>query len=326
MTGTRLLLACALITVAPILVYVCILWFVDRYEKEPASFVGAALLGGAGVAPLLVWLTERLLGISNSIAPASFQAYPFTAPALSGAIVEEIGKGVVVVGAYVLFRREFDGMLDGIAYGAAVGAGFALAEAVSFLAALVSFGGAATFGPGFFFGVFLSGLTQCVFSGIFGASLGYVREASSRGAARTLIPIAGLVAAILYHVGYVAAGAAGQAAVGRVAGTLLLVVRRAGDWAGLVMLGVVIAWALSRERAILRWGLAEEVDSGVITRQELTELQAGRRLAASGALRAALGELAFAKWRAARGTGTEEDIRRWRERVLALRGGKEGLR
>jgi RsiW-degrading membrane proteinase PrsW (M82 family) len=323
MSGTWLLISAIAITVVPALIYIRILWFVDRYEKEPASLLGAALLGGAIVAPILTWLVEQALGIPNSIFPALFQIYPVGTPSFEGAAIEEVAKGAVIAGAYVFFRREFDGTLDGVVYGAAVGAGFALAESATFLRDLVEFGQAARFGAAFFIGIFLSGLTQCVFSGIFGASLGYVRETSPRGSARVVIPLIGLAVVVLYHLGYVAAGAAGQVGVTGTARTLLAVGRRAADWAGLALLGAVVAWAWSRERAILRWGLADEVPSGALTREELAAFGTGRPLMAAGALRAALAELAFAKWRAARGLGSAGDVRRQRERVLALRAAKE---
>ncbi len=323
MSGTSLLVKAVMITVVPVLIYVWILWKVDRYEKEPASLLGASLIGGALVAPVLTSLIEAALGIPTSVFPALFQSYPIVPPNMSGAIVEELAKGAVIWGAYIILRHEFDNTLDGVVYGATVGAGFALAEAVVYLSDLASVAGAANLGPGFFGGIFMSGLTHCVFSAIFGATLGYVRETAPTGAARLWIPLAGLAAAALYHLGYVAAGAAGLAGIGGFAGFLLGLGRRVADVAGLIMLGLVVMWAWSRERGVLQWALADEAASGVITAGELSALAQGR-LTGERRLREALAELAFAKWRLSRGFGTEEQVHRQRERVKQVRSAEAG--
>ena len=324
MSGAGLLLVSAIITVVPVFIYIWILWVVDRYEKEPISLLGVALLGGAVVAPALTAIVERVLGLSSSIFPALFQIYPVVRPNLAGAVIEELAKGAVILGAYHLLRREFDDTLDGIVYGATVGAGFALAESVSFLREMAPMAASANFDAGFFFAIFMSGLTHCVFGATFGATLGYVRETSPAGGMRLAMPVGGLVAAVLYHVGYVAAGAAGLAGIGGTPGMLLGLGRRVADWAGLVMLAFVVVWAWSRERGILRWGLADETTTGAITADEVSALTGGGRLAGARSLREALAELAFAKWRVSRGFGSEEEVKRQRQRVLQLRSAKGG--
>ncbi|MDR7551336.1 MAG: PrsW family glutamic-type intramembrane protease, partial [Armatimonadota bacterium] len=143
MSGGSLLVAAVLITVVPVLMYVWVLWRVDRYEKEPVSLLGASLVGGALVAPILTSLVEGAAGIPTSVFPALFQRYPMTPPNMGGAIVEELAKAAVVLAVYVILRGEFDNTLDGVVYGATVGAGFALAEAVVYLSDLVSVAGAA---------------------------------------------------------------------------------------------------------------------------------------------------------------------------------------
>ena len=51
MSGAGLLFVSVMITVVPVFIYIWILWVIDRYEKEPLSLLGVALLGGAVVAP-----------------------------------------------------------------------------------------------------------------------------------------------------------------------------------------------------------------------------------------------------------------------------------
>jgi len=326
MSGAGLVFVSAVITIVPVLIYIWVLWVIDRYEKEPLSLLGVALLGGAVVAPALTAIIERVLGLSSSLFPALFQIYPVVRPNLTGAVIEELTKGAVILGAYHFLRREYDDTLDGIVYGATVGAGFALAESVLFIRDLVPHAANANFDPGFFFAIFMSGLTHCVFGAAFGATLGYVRETSATGGMRVGVPLVGLVAAVLYHLGYVASAAAGLAGIGGMAGMLLGLGRQVADWAGLVMLGFVVAWAWSRERGILRWGLADETGTGAITADELSTLTGTGRLVGGKSLREALAELAFSKWRKSRGFGTDEDVKRQRQRVLQLRSPKGGER
>jgi RsiW-degrading membrane proteinase PrsW (M82 family) len=325
LTGTTLVLFSAAVTVVPVLVYVWILWLVDRYEKEPWSMLGAALLGGMVVAPILAMLLERLFGQPTSVYPALFQVYPIVLPSFAGAVIEEVAKAAVIAAAFIYLPHEFDGILDGVVYGATVGAGFALAESLIFVRDLVPLAASASVGPGLIIGVFVSGLTHCVFSGIFGASLGYTRETSASGSAAYVIPLVGLAAAALYHLGYVAAGAGWIAGLSGITAVLVGVARVVANWTGLLMLGVVVLWAWSRERSILRWALADETSTGVITADELSALATGG-LRGGGGLRVALGELAFAKWRRSKGRGSDDDVAARRAHVLALRKGEGGGR
>jgi hypothetical protein len=247
-------------------------------------------------------------------------------PSLGGAAVEELTKALVIFAAFALIPREFDGTLDGVIYGATVGAGFALTESLVYVTDLVRLSPPAGFGAGFFLAIFLSGLTHCTFSGIFGASLGYIRETAVTGGARCWIPLAGLAAAVIYHTSYVGfAAAGGEGGAGGLA-VVLALSRQLADWSGLLLLAVIVVLAWRRERAILRWGLADETASGAVSPEELSALERSGRLAAARPVREAQAELAFAKWRATRGLATAGDIAALRDRVLALKGVETGAR
>ena len=49
-------------------------------------------------------------------------------------IVEEVGKGLGLLLLFVTARRAFDGPVDGVVYGALIGAGFALTENIQYFA------------------------------------------------------------------------------------------------------------------------------------------------------------------------------------------------
>lgn len=180
------------------------LWVVrrlDRNEKEPWRLVLVAAAWGAVVSTSLViwgetawealslgWLVPGP-GLSASIAYAA-------------GINEEVAKGVAVLLLYLVMRDEFDDIVDGIVYGAAVGLGFNFMESISYMTHLyVVFapdGGAAAAvqwyarqGLGLFFG-------HATYTALVGAGIGVARQL--RGRRRKLTAIAaGFVAAIAAH-------------------------------------------------------------------------------------------------------------------------------
>jgi len=325
------------VTTAFALVYVWIVWLVDRHEKEPGPVLGAAFLGGLVAAPVLTVLIEAVSGVPDSLSPASFGSLPLAEPNLAGAIVEESAKALVVWLAFRLLPREFDGALDGIVYGAVVGAGFNLAECLLYFWSMLPFVGAATFSLAFFADLFVSGLTHCVFTALFGALLGYTREAGWDSPWPATL---GWAAACVYHVAFVALG---YLATGGLDHPTVATVAAGARWllefAGIVLLAAAASWAWVRERRVLRAQLADEAGAGIVTGEELDTLVGGRRLAAqvealrrSGTagwrrlrrLHHAQAELAFAKHRALRGLGGAAEIEAYRSRIRQLRVGAHG--
>ncbi len=104
----------------------------DRNEKEPWRLVLVATAWGAIVATSLVIWAETLwdaqLGARLVPGPALDASSAFSA-----GIFEELAKGVAVVLLYLTMRDEFDDVIDGIVYGAAVGLGFNLMESIAYM-------------------------------------------------------------------------------------------------------------------------------------------------------------------------------------------------
>jgi len=122
-----LLIALGFSSILLILV-VILVWWLDRYDREPIHLVVAVFLWGATAAPaisifLLSPIFERLVSGGQGSALAMVSAF------LAGPVVEELTKGVGVL-LIVLFTREFDNPTDGVVYGTAVGLGFAVTETV----------------------------------------------------------------------------------------------------------------------------------------------------------------------------------------------------
>ncbi|MGB9589758.1 MAG: PrsW family intramembrane metalloprotease [Candidatus Hydrothermia bacterium] len=150
--------------------YWLMIWWLDRFEKEPLWLLTALFLWGAIVVPVLAvvfeLVAEGVAGIVISGTPLEFTSVSVIAP-----IVEEIFKGIGVL-AVVAFR-EFDDALDGLVYGATVGLGFALTENM-----LYFFGNFVGGVPVFFVFLLRSivfGLNHALFTGVFGLFLGLAK-------------------------------------------------------------------------------------------------------------------------------------------------------
>jgi len=314
-------LASALLTAA----YVLLIWWVDRYEREPLKLLAIAFLWGALPAVLASALFESALG---RLWAALFEDYAdLISSSLVAPPVEEVLKGLAVWAIYRLARYEFDGVLDGIVYGSLVGFGFAMTENALYFWSAQAKGdlghwAAVVVGRGVAFG-----LNHALFTSLTGIGLGVMRYWKHRGT-KILVALLGLGAAMLAHALHNAFAASDLCLV-----SLML------DWAGvLVVLGVILlAW--QRERAWMQTHLIEEVEAGLLTKAELDLIasrgrryrEAIRALGKSGNLKRVrlwqafantAAELAFKKHQLAtmgEESGNSVYIARLRERLEALR-------
>ena len=109
----------------------------DRNEKEPWRLVLVAFAWGAIVATsMVIWgeslwsaIAERLLVPGPGLDAST---------AFSAGLLEELAKGVAVLLLFLVMRNEFDDVVDGIVYGAAVGLGFNFLESVAYMTNLYS--------------------------------------------------------------------------------------------------------------------------------------------------------------------------------------------
>src|SRR5687768_1362105 len=108
----------------PTTLYALLIWWLDRYEKEPLALLLVAFAWGALPAIGIALLFELAL---TGVAAAS-PLGPGVARWGLAPLVEEPVKALALVGLFVFARGDFDGPLDGIVYGALVGFGFAMTE------------------------------------------------------------------------------------------------------------------------------------------------------------------------------------------------------
>ena len=182
------------------------LWVVrriDRNEKEPWRLVLVAAAWGAVVATsLVIWAESlwQLIAIRTLVPGPGLDV----STAFSAGILEELAKGSAVVLLFLVMRNEFDDVVDGIVYGAAVGLGFNFMESISYMTNLYAIfqpEGVGGYAAGFqwyarqVLGLFFGHATYTAFVG---AGIGIARQLPD--VRRKLIAIAaGFLVAIAAH-------------------------------------------------------------------------------------------------------------------------------
>jgi RsiW-degrading membrane proteinase PrsW (M82 family) len=264
--------------------WVIILWWFDRYEKEPVQLLVFSFLWGVIPAVILAAILEYAfsLPLKAHICSLSLEfsvvKTDFLAP-----IMEEGAKILGLVGIFIIAPKEIDGPLDGIIYGAIVGFGFAATENVLYfltsrtVAELITFVLLRTLVFGSLHAMFTS------FAGLGMALSKYAKRRSSR----FLWLAAGLGLGVAFHIFY----NFGISLTSAVPWAFLLSMVFYGI--GLLVFVFLFIGSLFREKQTIRKYLVKYIDEGILTRQEWesagsiplrlrTELAAIRKLDYSG--------------------------------------------
>jgi len=180
-----------------LLIVVALVWWFDRYDREPLHLVAVVFLWGASVAPTVSVMAVTALGrvVDGSFPAASLGVIDIS---ILAPFVEETAKAVGVL-LVVLLTDKFDNPTDGVVYGTAVGLGFAVTENIVFaLGALPESSG--TGGILMLVGgrTLLSAGVHALSSAVFGGLVGYAVWSPKR-AARLGWSCAGLALAIALH-------------------------------------------------------------------------------------------------------------------------------
>lgn len=258
----------------PMAIYIALVWWLDRYEKEPFWLLALAFLWGAIPAALLSVILEIALDIPLAVLGGEGLVANLASVSINAPLVEESTKGLALIGLVLIFRHEFDDVLDGIVYGAMIGFGFAFTENLFayFLPILVEEG----FGAGLINILMRSvvfGFNHAFWTGIIGAAVGYARLSRSWGR-RLFVPMVGWAAAVLFH----GIHNAGTTLVEQTF-CLSLGVSVVVDWGGLMLLLGIAYLVLRKESHWIEHGLAEEVRQSALTPQEFDLLRsAGQRM------------------------------------------------
>ena len=245
----------------PMFVFAIFVNWLDRYEKEPKLLLGAAFVWGVVIAGGGAFILNTVFGLGIYAVTGSEIAADFGTTSIVAPIVEEALKGLAVLFVFVLFRREFDSILDGIVYGAITAMGFAAIENVLYIYR----NGFLDLGwEGFWLLVFvrvaLVGWMHPFFTAFTG--IGFAVARMSRNTLVKIVAVpAGYVVAVLTHSFHNTF----STVVGGGGGFLLGLL---ADYLGFAIMFAFVIWMVIHERNILKKHLREEVTSGAITRAQ----------------------------------------------------------
>jgi RsiW-degrading membrane proteinase PrsW (M82 family) len=284
----------------PMFLFAAFVNWLDRYEKEPKLLLGAAFVWGVVIAGGGAYILNTMFGIGIYYITGSEGAAEFGTTSIVAPIIEEGLKGFAVLVVFLLFRSEFDSILDGIVYGAISAMGFAAIENVLYIYRNGFQGGG---WEGFWtlvvVRVLLVGWMHPFFTAFTGIGLAVARM--SRNTLMKILAVpAGYTVAVMAHAFHntfsSVLGGTGGFFIGLLA-----------DYIGYAfMLGFII-WMIVHERNILKKQLVEEVNNGLLSPKQyntaISFFQTNVHLAAltSGTFRSTsrfyqvLGELAHKK-------------------------------
>ena len=257
------LLIALLASVLPALVWVLFFYWADRYEREPGWLVLVTFIWGAIPAIIVSLIAEIAVGAPFVQVPGSLTENLVTG-SIVAPIVEELAKGMALLGIFYWRRQEFDGVLDGLVYGALVGFGFAMTENFLYFVGALSEGGIGAMSVLIFLRAILFGLNHAFYTGLFGIGLGLARNQTNPGTRATLA-VTGLIVAILAH----ALHNLGASLVEVNVASLLISLMVAGAAVGLTLLAIGLSW--QHERKVLLAELTPEVGN-LLSADELTQL------------------------------------------------------
>ncbi len=189
-----LLLLSLIFAVVPLVCFLGVVWWLDRYDREPlwlvgltfgwgatGAIVGALIFSGIFNLPFEIFLSpEAADGIGAS----------FIAP-----LVEEPSKAIFLLIIY--FSRHFDNTTDGFVYGAAAGLGFGMTENFMYFSSVAETGDLFAWGGTVVIRTLYSAMMHACASSVVGAALGFVKFRSI--GYKLVIPVLGLGVAMAIH-------------------------------------------------------------------------------------------------------------------------------
>lgn len=208
-TGTAGLLVGLGLAVLPVPLLIAAFRWIDGVEPTPWRNHFFAFAWGACAATLVALLTNSLAAdwLATSVADSPGHADILGATVIAP-VVEETAKGAAVLLLFLFRRRDFDGVVSGIALAGITATGFAFTENVLYLG--TAFGEDQLIAPNalhesvtamtFFIRIVLAPFAHPLFTALIGIAFGIVAAMPGiRRGLRVLLPALGLLTAVLLH-------------------------------------------------------------------------------------------------------------------------------
>jgi len=242
----------------PMFLFAAFVYWLDRYEKEPKALLGAAFFWGVVIAAGGAFIINTAFGIGIYLFTGSESASDFGTSSIVAPFVEEFLKGLAVLIVFLMFRREFDSILDGIIYAGIAALGFAATENVLYIyeRGFVE-GGWTGLWALVFIRVVIVGWQHPFYTAFTGIGFAISRT-NNNILIKIIAPLAGYAVAVTTHAFHNTFGGLVGGLEGLAMGTVI-------DWFGwTLMLGFII-WMIAHEYNIVKRQLKEEVGIGLIS-------------------------------------------------------------
>jgi RsiW-degrading membrane proteinase PrsW (M82 family) len=247
------------------------LWL-DRFEAEPTRYLVVAFLWGALVATLVAGIFNTGANIAFQSATGRADDALLATAVFSAPLVEELAKGLLVLLVWLVRRREFDGIIDGMVYAGIVAAGFAFTENIQYLGMAYDEGGDQALTGTFLARCLFTPFAHPMFTVLTGIGIGIASTTRSR-ALRVLAPVGGFLLAALSHAVWNLGAVTG--------GTGMVAVYVLVEVPIFVAFVVLVVWARRREGRVIGQYLMPYADAGWLSQSEVVMLSTmgGRRSA-----------------------------------------------
>ena len=241
----------------PMLIYASILYFLDRYEKEPLLLLGAVFTWGAVIASAGAFFINTTMGVGLFLITRSEGLADLTTGFLIAPLIEETLKGIAVLLVFWIFHNEFDSILDGIIYAGITALGFAATENAYYI---YNFGylkgGWHDLFSVTFIRILVVGWQHPFFTSFIGIGLAYARLHRNQFA-KIFAPLGGWLAAIFTH--------SVHNLIADVGAGWICLVGSVIDWSGWIIMLFFIFYMAYREKLLMKQYLQEEIYLGNIS-------------------------------------------------------------
>jgi RsiW-degrading membrane proteinase PrsW (M82 family) len=241
--------------------FAALVYWLDRYEKEPKILLGATFFWGVVIAAGGAFIINTAFGIGIFAFTGSESAAEIGTTSIVAPIVEEFLKGLAVAIVFFIFYKEFDSILDGIIYGGIAALGFAATENTLYIFRNgYQEGGWGGLFLLVFIRVIVVGWQHPFYTAFTGIGFAVART-NKNMFVKLIAPLIGFGVAVTTHAFHNTFGSMIGGLGGLAAGTFV-------DWIGwTIMLGFIV-WMINNERNIVRNQLYSEVTSGLISQTQ----------------------------------------------------------
>ena len=260
--GVFTTLLAAVVAFVPAVLYLSAFLWLDRYDPEPWGTLAFAFGWGALFSILVSGIFNTLFGAAV-LNVVGMNAADTLTGILSAPVIEEATKGLGVLLIWLIFRKDFDSVVDGIVYAGVVALGFAAMENVDYYGRSFNEDGWAGLTSTFILRGVLSPFSHVLFTCMTGIGCGFARESHQAGI-RWIAPLVGMLSAMFLHAlwNLLASFSSGTFFFGYLVLQIPL----------FLLFVSAFFYLVRREGRILNDALAFEVHRGLLTQDQLNTL------------------------------------------------------